>query len=208
MDLLIELQYLPCQWYFSELLHADRIILEVHENYQKQSYRNRCYILGANKVECLTVPVKDGNSHKPVKEIEIDYSTPWVQVHLRSIASAYGKSAYFEHFFDLLKRIYDKKSRYLVDLNLELLTFCLKLIKMEGKIEFSTEFKVTNELAEGTNDMRSLIHPKKESLSPSYQYTQVFGTEFVPNLSILDLLFCEGLQSGFLLRKGGALKRG
>jgi hypothetical protein len=159
-------------------------------------------------VECLTVPVKDGNSHKPIKEIEIDYSSSWVQVHLRTIESAYGKSPYFDYFFDPLKVIYDKKSKYLIDLNLNLLTFCLKLLKSEGKIEFSTEFKVTNELAEGTNDMRSLIHPKKESKMPSYQYTQVFGTEFVPNLSILDLLFCEGLQSSLLLRKGVALKRG
>lgn len=208
MDLLIELHYLPCQSYFVEWAKADKVILEVHENYQKQSYRNRCYILGANKIEALTVPVLNGNSHASIRDMQIDYSTPWVQNHLRTISAAYGKAAYFEHFYDPLKRIYDKKSRFLFDLNLELLTLCLKLLKWEPRFEFSTEYSLAKDSKGEFNDMRSLIHPKKIGLAPGYSYTQVFGNKFEPNLSILDLLFCEGLQAGPLIRKAVGLKRG
>jgi hypothetical protein len=208
VNLLIELHYLPSQSFFCEWAKAEQVTLEVQEHYQKQSYRNRCYILGANKIESLIVPIQNGNSHGLIRDMQIDYSSPWVQTHLRTISSAYGKAAYFEHFFDPLQRVYDKKSRFLFDLNLELLTLCLKLLKWEAKFEFSTEFKVTESLTDEYTDRRSVIHPKKKGLTPEYSYTQVFGKEFVPDLSILDLLFCEGLQAGPLIRKAVRSNRG
>jgi hypothetical protein len=207
VDLLIELQYLPPQIYFCEIASCEKIILESFETYQKQSYRNRCYIKGANKIEVLTVPVVHGNKHYPIRDIRIDEEQPWRNIHLRTLASAYGKAPYFDYFFEPLQSVYDKKHTFLLDLNLDLLTFCLELLKFKQKTEFSTEFKVMNTDQEGLIDKRSQIHPKKDNLIPDYQYTQVFGVDFVPNLSILDLLFCQGLQSGTMLRKASMVKR-
>ena len=92
---LIDLQYLPCTRFFSTLLQFDEIVLESHEHYVKQSYRNRCYILGANKVEMLIVPVVDGNKKILVKDIQIDYQQKWPEIHWRTIKAAYGKSPFF-----------------------------------------------------------------------------------------------------------------
>ena len=93
--LLLDFHYLPCIAYFSCINRYHHLILEVHENYEKQSYRNRCYILSANKVLPLSVPVHRGKGKKPTKDIRIDYSQKWVNNHWRAIKSAYGKAPFF-----------------------------------------------------------------------------------------------------------------
>lgn len=202
-SLLIDLQYLPCTQFFSTLLQFDEIILENREYYVKQSYRNRCYILGANKVEMLTVPILDGNKKILVKDIQIDYEQRWTDIHWRTIKAAYGKSPFFEFFGDEFQQTLQKKPQFLWDLNYELLTICLKLLKVIKTIRLTETYE--KELEIDVFDARGLLNPKKDSETGiSYQpvsYQQNFGNEFVPNLSIIDLLFCRGNQSLGILKK-------
>ncbi len=91
---LIELHYLPCIAYFAYLAHAESVVIEAHEHYVKQSYRNRCQILTASKVVSLSVPVQKGNRTQLIRDLKIDYSQSWLKDHWRTIASAYGKAPY------------------------------------------------------------------------------------------------------------------
>jgi hypothetical protein len=203
MDLLIDLQYLPCQEYFIEILRSDIIHLEAHENFQKQSYRNRCRILTANKIDTLTVPVLKGNSKTLIRDVEIDYSQPWQKIHWKAIQSAYGKAPYYEYYSDYFKNIYDKKTHFLWDLNLETLTVCLKLLRLEKKLEFTTEYNKDIEIhVKEVRDKRSSVDQKKQGEMMEVKYTQVFGKDFVPNLSVIDLLFNEGPNAVAILKMG------
>lgn len=203
MDLLIELHYLPCIEYFVQLLRHDTVYLEACENFQKQSYRNRCRILAANKIDLLSVPLQNSNSKIPVREIEIDYSQPWQKIHWRAIQSAYGKAPYYEYVSDYFRKIYDKKPRFLWDLNLEALTVCLKVLQLEKTVVFTAEYnKGEDILVKTISDKRSFIHPKKPGEMTEIKYPQAFGREFVPNLSIIDLIFNEGPNGKALLKTG------
>jgi hypothetical protein len=194
MNLLTELHYLPNLAYFTALIQAETIMIEACENYQKQTYRNRCYILGANKTEILTIPVKHLAEKQSVKEVEIDYNQRWLPVHKRAIASAYGKAPFFEEFFPLFEQEYDKKYRFLFDLNMGLLTRCLYCMQVKKKIMFTDKYNILPE--NGYFDLRNHIIPGKEDRSVEiykpYPYSQMFGREFVSNLSVIDLLFAEG----------------
>ncbi len=202
--LVVDLQYFPCIAYFVEWLKYPKICIDVHEYYEKQSYRNRCYIMLSNKVECLSVPVIKGNRKQAYKDLQIDYNQKWLVQHWRSISSAYGKAPFYEYFADDFDKILHKKPRYLVDLNIELLTKCLKLLKVPESFDLSNNY-INLDHSEGFKEGRSVIHPKKGFLPDgqygTFKYTQVFGKQFVPNLSVLDLLFCEGPNAGFVLKK-------
>jgi len=200
---LIDLHYLPCTQFFSAMLEADEIRLEKNEYYVKQSYRNRCYILGANKVEMLIVPVIDGNKKILVKDMRIDYQQRWYDIHWRTIKAAYGKSPFFEYFADYFQHTLQKKPAFLWDLNFELLTICLKLLQVNKTISLTKNYD--KETDSSNFDMRGLITPKKGAetviLYEPVAYQQNFGNEFVPNLSVIDLLFCRGNQSLGILKK-------
>ncbi|MDO1450299.1 WbqC family protein [Rhodocytophaga aerolata] len=199
----VELQYLPCLEYFACLLKYDTVYIEAHEHYQKQSYRNRCHILTATKVAILSVPIVKGNSKQLIRDVQIDYTQKWLTDHWRTIYSAYGKAPFFEHYADFFERVYVKKYKYLFDLNLDLLTNCLSLLKVNKKINFTDSYKSTEEIA--VKDFRSAIHPKSgdknSNLYTPVRYRQNFGNNFVSNLSIIDVLFCEGPRSLEIIRQ-------
>ena len=197
--LLLETQYLPSIPYFVEILSHETIVIESFENYQKQTYRNRCRILTSNKINILSVPVI--NTHRKVlmHEVTIDYSQNWLNIHWKGITSSYAKSPYFEYYADYFREVMFKKHRFLLDLNMELLTLCLKLLRLNKSIELSKEYYNASEM-EDVIDLRNLICPDTESeIIAGITYTQVFGRQFVPNLSIIDLLFCEGNNASKIL---------
>lgn len=202
-SVLIDLHYLPSIEFFSCIQSFSEIVLESNENYTKQSYRNRCYILGSNKTEMLVVPVLDGNKKLLIKDVKIDYSQRWHINHWRTMSAAYGKSPFYEFYSDYFKNIYDKKHTYLWDLNFEMLTMCLKLLRVNKTIRQSGVYE--KEANSTVFDARNLISPKKLSDSSQFYqpspYQQNFGNEFVPNLSIIDLLYCRGNQAAEILKK-------
>jgi hypothetical protein len=202
-SMLIDLHYLPCIEYFACLLKYDTICIETHEHYQKQSYRNRCCILTANKIVTLSVPVLKGNSKQNIKDVQIDYNQKWVTDHWRTICSAYGKAPFFDYFAPYFQDLFLRKYKFLFDLNFELLTICLSLIKIDKKIFFSEKYKKQAET--GQDDFRAKIHPKipysENDIYQPVRYLQNFGNNFAPNLSIIDVLFCEGNHSQSLIRQ-------
>lgn len=189
--LLLSTAYLPPAEYFSLIKSADEIWIEQHENYLKQTYRNRCRILSSNGITILSVPVSKGNNPKaPTRDITIDYSKRWQQVHLRAFTSAYSRSPFFQFFFDPVEKIISGNHKFLIDLNNELLCNCLDILKINKCIMYTYSFEPAADL---DYDFRFRISPKLESDFCEKPHLQVFsdGT-YKQGLSILDLIFNTG----------------
>ena len=187
--------YFPPVEYFSLISRADEVVIEKEENYLKQSYRNRCYILSAHGPQLLTVPVYQGSQHKTaIKEIRIDYSKRWQQVHLRALKASYSSSPYYQFYFENIEAIISKRIDLLIDLNMELLESLMKMLKLKQKISYSTQFR-PKDISE--DDHRYKISPKKVSAFRGKEYMQVFGNNkgFVTGMSIVDLIFNMGPEA-------------
>lgn len=201
-ELLIELHYLPCLDYIAGLMQFDRVRLEAHEHYQKQSYRNRSYVLTANQVDVLTVPVQQGSHHRPIRDLRIDRGQPWPMHHWRCLRAAYGKAPFYEYYAPEFEPVYRKEWSFLFDLNYELLTICLKLLGVKTPVVLTEWYD--KKPVSGLFDARAGINPRNDSESYVFHqpvpYQQNFGQDFVPNLSVIDLLFCQGPQAGAYLK--------
>jgi hypothetical protein len=197
--ILVSTAYLPPVEYFSVISHAHEIYIEREENYIKQSYRNRCYILSAHGRQLLSVPVYLGSQHKtPLKEIRIDYSKRWQQVHLRALTAAYNSSPYFQYYFENFEKTITRKIDFLIDLNSELTQTVLDILKLKIKLTCTTDFEPAGFI---DNDYRYNISPKKQSQFSVKEYMQVFNNNcrFVQGLSIVDLIFNMGPEAvGYL----------
>ena len=193
--ILVSSAYLPPASYFSLISQADEIFIEREENYLKQTYRNRCYILSTHGPQLLSVPVYSGSLHKtPIKDIRIDYSKRWQQVHLRAMTASYSSSPYFQYYFENIEKIISKRHNFLLDLNMELTDSILKILKIKKVISYTTNFKPVGDTE---NDFRYIVTPKEESHFAVKEYIQVFnkGEGFVPGLGIVDLLFNMGPEA-------------
>jgi hypothetical protein len=190
--ILVSTAYLPPVEYFSLISQANEIYIEREENYIKQSYRNRCYILSSHGRQLLSVPVYLGSQHKtPLKEIRIDYSKRWQQVHLGALMSSYNSSPYFQFYFEIIEKIISRKNDFLIDLNTELTQSVMEILNMKIKLTYTTDFEPAGSCA---NDFRYNLSPKKQSHYSVKKYMQVFNNDnqFVQGLSIVDLIFNMG----------------
>lgn len=202
MSLLIDLHFLPSLEYFCALEPYEKIFVEKHEHFVKQSFRSRCYLNTSQGVESLVVPLTSKHGKVPVKDVKIDYSQRWQSIHWRTLGSAYRKSAFYEHFAPDLNRILLTPHTFLFDLNSELLSFCLTSLGWQKEISETACYEEQSRVA--VSDLRSVITPKKNYTTRDFYrpvpYYQVFGSTFVPNLSIVDLLFNMGPQAAGLIR--------
>ena len=194
MTALIETHYLPSIAYFSALQNVNEVLLEKHERYVKQSYRNRTYIVSTQGKEKLIVPLTSKHGKVLITDVRIDYGQKWLNQHWRAIQSAYGKAPFFEYYKEDLETVLFKKTMFLYDLNFELLSMCLKWLKRDVTLKESVAYEVTP--SPPILDLRGSISFKNEenlvNLYRPYRYYQVFGNTFVGNASILDLIFSEG----------------
>lgn len=199
---LIETQYLPPLSYFAALQNFDCIVLERHENFVKQSYRNRCFINTTHGKEMLTVPLTLKSGKVRITDVRIDHTQKWLNNHWRSIQSAYGKAPFYEHYAGDLHQILYRKFDFIYDLNYHLLSLCLKWLKKNVEIKESMSFEQVPQ--KGLIDLRNAINAKNYETSNKYYqsvpYYQVFGNKFVNNLSLIDLIFCTGPQANQLVQ--------
>lgn len=200
--IIIEPHFLGSLEYFVLLSHFDHVIWEIEEHFIKQTYRNRCYLLGPNGVQLISIPVKYGN-RTPFSQVTIDYRQKWPGEFKRSVSSAYGKAPYFDYIFPELEKIIDQRFSNLLQLNKSLMTFCLKMLQTDIRLEFSRSFekKPENVLLDARNMISSKISFEERDIYKPISYVQNFGSEFVPNLSILDLLMCEGIHSTEVIKQ-------
>ena len=177
--------------YYAILLQHSNCNIELHEYFVKQSIRNRCDIYGANGKLQLTIPKQRKGSNKTIiKEIQISYKQNWQKEHWNAIVSSYNSSPYFEYYKDELQPFFEQEEMLLINFNYKLQSVILKLLQEEK------EAKTTNEYLHKGNfsDLRN----HKWNLEKQEKYTQVFMEKhgFIANLSILDLLFNLGPESG------------
>ncbi len=194
LSALIELHFLPSIEYFCALSNFDNIIFERHENFTKQSFRNRAYILTAQGAHRLTIPVITPTGKNLITDIKIDYTTHWQNTIWRSIVSAYANAPFFEHYTDDLHRVLFERHVFLYDLNWKILSLCRDWLGWTTT--FSQSEKYEKKISDEIFDLRNVILAKKDFSQRQFYnprpYQQVFGQTFVPNLSLIDLVFCEG----------------
>lgn len=195
--------------YYSKIYSGEEVFIENHENYTKQSYRNRCDILSGNGVISLSIPIKkDAHRDKvPIKEVEIEYVMEWQKQHWRSIVSAYSSSPYFEFYDYLFEPLFTKREKYLIDHNNNCMDIVCSCIDKNINIGKTDEF-IDASSSDNIFDYRQSISPKaalqkEDPFFTNLEYYQVFAEKFPfkENLSILDLLFCEGNNTLSLLKK-------
>jgi hypothetical protein len=199
MDILIHPNYFPNIHQFRQIIKANNILFEVSDNYQKQTFRNRTYIYGANGKLGLFIPVIHTHKNRELfKDVKISYESNWMDLHLKSLQSAYRSSPYFEYFEDDFIKLYSEKEKFLADFNIK----CIKLIS--NLLDLDLDFKISNEYVEKTNDiidLRDLSNARKEKKIETPKYIQVFESKhgYLNNLSTLDLIFSEGTNSVLLM---------
>ena len=206
----------PIQWY-QKLNRYDECLIERHESFIKQTYRNRMLIPTTNGPLALTIPTNH-NTSLAMKDIRISDHANWRHVHWNALLSAYGESPFFEYYQDDIRPFYEKKYEFLFDFNMEITEKMIELLDIRPKISITNEYflseerkvkreefnSFTNHKVESIKDFREAIRPKKplpDAEFESKRYYQVYEQKFgfQPNMSILDLLFNEGNEAIFYL---------
>ena len=208
MNVLLSTTYFgPIQWY-QKLYRADEAWIEQHESFQKQTYRNRCLIATTQGTQALTVPVERTGSSLDIKDIRISDHGNWRHLHWNALQSAYGDSPFFMYYEDDLRPFFTQRWDYLLDFNEAIREKLCELLDIHPIVRYTNTYTATtpDALASGTIalDFRSSINPKHPAPDPDFEprkYYQVYDAKhgFLPNLSIVDLLFNMGPEAIFYL---------
>jgi hypothetical protein len=185
--------------YYARLVRQQEIVLEQYDSYSKQTYRNRCMIMGPNGLVTLSIPVKRKRNTKTyLRDIRIDYDIAWNRIHWRSLVASYASSPFFDYMAEEFNPLYQKRVDFLIEMNLKLIDKTLELLGLRSPVVCTEAFSPIL----SDHDPRHFIHPKMDQAEadPGFQpeeYYQVFADRlgFRANLSILDLIFNEGPEA-------------
>jgi hypothetical protein len=193
MSLYIPTYFSPISQY-AQIIKSDTIFFEMEDNFQKQSYRNRCYIYNSNGKQLLNIPLKEkkGTSslRKKTKDMLVDNNSHWQEHHLKSLQTAYRASPFYEFYEDDLLAIFNKKYTFLQDVNIDTYLFVTDALQISQEYSKTKEYEIITD----KNDYRILADIKKQPKKSRDKYIQMFDNKhgYIDNLSILDLLFMEG----------------
>ncbi|MCW5515817.1 WbqC family protein [Muriicola sp. Z0-33] len=196
MKFLLHPTYFPSILHFGLLAQHD-ITWEIWDNYQKQTYRNRCYISTDQGKHMLSIPIKHvgGEQGRQLfKEVQLDNTYQWQRQHWRTLQTAYRTSPFFEYYEEDLMPLFEREFELLIDFNFETIDVLCKCLQIEMPKDKSASYQTH---LTGLTDARHLVNAKKELLISPEEYVQVFGDRhgFIGNLSVLDLLFNEGTSA-------------
>ena len=198
--------YLGNIQFYSKLVHFSEIWIEQHCHYTKQTYRNRCKIATANGVMALSIPtIKPATEKCKTKDIRIDNSQHWQQIHWRALEAGYNSSPFFEYYKDDFAPFYTNKFEFLVDYTFQLQSLVIALLELDCKVQLTDAYTTYDDAL----DYRDALSAKKEIEDNDFvisSYYQVFENKFgfIPNLSILDLLFNMGNESILVSQKSAS----
>lgn len=201
--LLSNLYLAPIDYYIS-LGQSENVLIEQHDHFEKQTYRNRCRILTSNGPMDLVVPIIRSKEKCPTKDILISYREKWQQTHWRAIESAYNSSPFFEYYKEDFEPFFTQKINYLIDLNNGLMETVLQLIHLPVNYQLTDTYKKKEEVvSQGIEDLRKVFHPKQDNKTDIKPYYQVFDQKFgfQGGLSIIDLLFNLGPEALIYLKR-------
>jgi hypothetical protein len=206
MKLIVDIQYFPSVILYKSLYKFSNIVFDQYETYQKMGFRNRCQLAGAEGVVDLSVPLVGGRDQKTlVRDVRISDRQPWAAQHWKTILSCYSRSPWFDHYRDELEGLYRRRFDFLLDWDLACFDWSIRVLGLaipvgltEGWIRGYSPLEVV--------DWRGKLRPRDREASGGaggmeadepVRYRQVFEerTGFIPNLSVLDLLFCEGKRA-------------
>jgi hypothetical protein len=191
MSLFIPTYFSPISQY-SEIIKADKVGFEMEDNFQKQSYRNRCYIYNSSGKQLLSIPVKHQfkEARKKTKDTLVENNFPWQDQHFKSLQIAYRTSPFYDLLEADIAPIFEKKYKYLQDINIDTFLFITDALQLNSDFSKTGNYEVETT----KNDCRFLAEKKHQPKKQVEKYTQMFDDKhgFIPNLSILDLLFMEG----------------
>jgi hypothetical protein len=190
----------PVQWY-QKLYRYDHCLIEQYDSYQKQTFRNRCVIASANGVQALTVPVEHSDDKMLTKDLRVSDHNQWRRIHWNALQSAYSESPFFEYYADDIRPFFEKKYAFLIDFNEEIRQKICELIDIHPDVEYTQAFTANNSPIKDFREVIHAKHPQPDADFEPKRYWQVFQHKhgFLPNLSILDLLFCTGPEAIFYL---------
>jgi len=189
--MILSTAYFPNILYMSHIVSCENdIMIEAWENYQKQSYRNRFQIASDKGTHTLTMPVHAYNNI-PVKDVTVDYSMPWQREHLRTVKTYYASAPYYPYAIDKIEDLFSIREKYLLDYNMLILRRILQILGIDRNIGFTETFQPLTE-----NDPRIITSRNYKCPDTSVTYYQVFSEkqDFIPNLSIIDYIMCEGFD--------------
>ncbi len=175
---LLSTAYCPPQTYWKTIHESESFLIETHEHYLKQTFRNRMTIMGSSGPLYLSIPVKKVANHTPIKEVRIDYATPWQRTHWRTLTTVYNNSPFFLYYQDFFQPFYERKIDFLIDYNTEMLALFLKLLKINRPIHFTSQYEKE---MEGFVDYRDTIQPKSlsgDGVGDGYSCLSIFEVLF------------------------------
>lgn len=187
--LLLSTSYFPSVNYFSEFLCYENVQIESQEHFIKQTHRNRCSIATPQGVLHLSIPLINEGNKTITAEKKISYTENWQIKHWRAIESAYNKSAYFEYFEQKIKEALFAHHEKLIDLNHQLMLCLLNILRIEKTVHYTTSFQKEGNFTDHRDEK------KCRQINSSYYQVFKHKTGFLSNLSVLDLIFNEGLHA-------------
>lgn len=207
--LLTELPYIGTLSFHALVLRHTPIYIEVCENFQKATYRNRAHIAGPNGLERLSIPIEEGRGLRcPISEVRISYAQPWPKLHWSAIVAAYGRSPYFEFYQHDLKLLYDSPGDLLFGFNMRIMETTWRLLGLKPDVQYTADYYKPAPV--GWVDVRGLLHPnpdknQADTLVNEVEYYQVFNDRqgYLPDMCAWDLLFNEGPNATNILKQMG-----